>query len=168
MRKKKRTPKSPFPIIHGAYCPDRVARETQYLWAVRRRLLHDLSPEGPAHLSEARNLIIERLLAKLSVVHILEKYLADNPPELLKAGASTGLWLSTGNAILKDLLALGLDRRSMEMPILSPQELLAAAGQDVAEEEARASKDAVVVTSEAARDALEAEDGGEHDKTPGA
>jgi len=152
--RKKRTPKNPFPVIHGAYCPDRLAKEKQYLWAVRRRLLHDLSPEGPRHLSEARHLIIERLLAKLSAVHIIEKYLADNPAELLKAGSPTGLWLSTNNSLLKDLLALGLDRKSIEAEILTPAELLL-----------EAARDAEVVDPETAP---EPEDGGEHDKTPDA
>jgi hypothetical protein len=76
-------------------------------------------------LTAARRIILDRLFSKLATVRLLEAWLTENPNQILMAAAATGLWLSTNTAILKDLLALGLDRRALEAEVLTPDELMA-------------------------------------------
>jgi hypothetical protein len=71
-------------------------------------------------------------MSKLASVRLVEKYLAENPKEILAAASVTGLWLSINAAILKDLLALGLERRALEADVLSPLELAAAVDAEAA------------------------------------
>ncbi len=103
-----------YSIAHKAELLQRRPEIQQYLKTVRRDLIRDLAPEGEIHLSAARRIILDRLFSKLSTVRLLEAWLAENPAQILEAVAATGLWLSTNTAILKDLLALGLDRKVLE------------------------------------------------------
>ena len=148
-----------------------------YLKAVRAGLVHDLSPEGEGHMTMARVLILDRLMQKLATARLIEAYLAEHgilrpdrmAERVLEGHSVMNLWLTINNQIRADLLTLGLDRKALEAEILTPAELLLAAGQDVADEEARAAaKDAEVVDPETSSAASEAEEGGERDKTPGA
>lgn len=86
-----------------------------YLKTVRLGLARDLCPEGEEHMTTARRIILDRLMSKLSTVRLIEAWLAENPAQILAAASVTGLWLSTNTAILKDLLALGLERRALEV-----------------------------------------------------
>ena len=133
----------PGPLArHGGYSvthKDKIIRWHQgiqlYLKVVRKGLIRDLSPEGEDHMTTARHIILDRLMQKLATSRLIEHHLAEHPEEILAAASVTGLWMSINNAILKDLLALGLERKALDAIVLSGDALI-----DAVEEERAAAR----------------------------
>ena len=155
---------------HGGYSVARkdelVRRHPEiqlYLKIIRRDLIRDLSPEGEEHLTAARRLILDRLMQKVATVRLIEIWLAENPSAILAAASVTGLWLSINTGILKDLLALGLDRRAIDVTPLSPAELMAEVVEDERLEAEKAAKDEPSRVQEPRSEADQASGQGEDD-----
>jgi hypothetical protein len=112
---------------------------TRYLKMVRRGLIRDLSPEGEEHMTTARHVILDRLMQKVATVRLVETYLAEHgilrrdslAKKVLEAEPITTLWLALNNQIREDLKLLGLERRPLEAIILTPDQLLLDAAEDV-------------------------------------
>ena len=122
-----------------------------YLKVVRRGLIRDLSPEGEAHLTTARHLLLDRLMQKLATVRLVETYLSEHgilrrdklEQKVLDAEPITTVWLALNNQIRADIQLLGIERKSLEAVVLTPAELLLEAAKDEegAEDEARRIED---------------------------
>lgn len=114
-----------------------------YLKRLRRDLIRDLSPEGEAHLTAARHLVLDRLLQKVATVRIIEEWLAEHgfvrrdklaqTPPVLDSEPIMKLWLTLNSQIREDVRLLGLDRQAIEVTDLSPLELAAAVDAEDAE-----------------------------------
>jgi len=151
-------PKGPL-ARHGGYSvahKDELLRRRpevrRYLKALRRDLLRDLCPEGEEHLTAARRCLLDRMLGKLATARLIESYLAEHGllrPDRYKEGLLEGhsilaLWMTLNAQITKDLLALGLDRKALEVVDLSPMELLEKVGREEEERRAREAEAAAV------------------------
>ena len=123
------------PLDHGTYSVRHRSQMMashpeilQYVNAVRRGVLKDICPEGPEHLTVARQVILDRCLRKLSTALLIEASLTEDK---VRAGVPvTRLWMDLNKQIRDDLKLLGLDRKSLEAEVLSPQELLLDAAKD--------------------------------------
>ena len=148
--KRERVPAGPL-ARHGGYSvahKDELLKrhpEIQlYLKVVRRGLIRDLSPEGEAHLTTARHIILDRLMQKLATVRLVETYLSEHgilrrdrlEQKVLDAEPITTMWLALNNQIRSDIQLLGLDRKSIDVTAMTPDEMLLDAHADVVAQEA--------------------------------
>jgi len=93
-----------------------------YLRIVRRGLVRDLSPEGEAHMTTAKHVVLDRLMSKLKMSALIEAYLAENgiirrdklAQKVLDPEPITSLWLGLNHQIRLDLQLLGLERKALD------------------------------------------------------
>jgi len=150
--KRARKPRIGRPIKHGAHAliyRDEVIKQYPELVKYTRDaydgLVYDLAPEGIETLSTAKRIILERLTAKLLTAGLLDIFMGEHGVlrrdplnrQIPEAEPIVGTWLQVNHAILRDLMALGLEPKKLEPKALTPAELLEAAG-DEAVERARA------------------------------
>jgi len=130
---------------HGHEIAKRHPEIQLYLKVIRRDLIRDLCPEGEAHLPTAKAILVSRLMQKLATTRIIETYLAEHgllrrdkleKDKILEGEPILTHWLALQTQIRKDLLALGLERRALDVTPLSPDEMLLAAHADVVAQEA--------------------------------
>jgi len=115
-----------------------------YLKVIRRGMIRDLSPEGEAHLSTARGLLLDRLMQKLATARLIETYLSEHgilrrdrlEHKVLDGEPILTHWLALNNQIRSDIQLLGLDRRSLEATPLTPEQMLLDAHADVVAQDA--------------------------------
>ena len=99
----------------------------------RDGLERDLAPEGADSLPMAKQIILDRLTAKLQTAGLLDIYLGKHgilrldrlDQRVLETEPAVQVWLQVNHAILRDLLALGLERRELGPRVLSPLEIAA-------------------------------------------
>ena len=138
-------------IKHGAYAliyREEILKKypevARYAMDCRAGLVKDLAPGGPDTLSTARIIVLDRLTAKLLTAGLLDVFLGEHgiirrdrlDQRVLEAEPIVQTWLSINHAILKDLEALGMERRSLEA-IMTPAELLEAVARDAEVEAAQ-------------------------------
>jgi hypothetical protein len=124
---------------------------TAYLRIVRRGLVRDLSPEGEAHMSTAKHVILDRLMGKLKMSGLIEAYLAENgiirrdklAQKVLEPEPITSLWLALNHQIRLDLQLLGLERKALDAE-LTVLDVIAEFDKDKAAKAAEAGKTALL------------------------
>jgi hypothetical protein len=136
-KKKRRTGRPP---MHGAFAlvyRDEVVRQfpelTRYTRDVYDGLLDDLAPEGKDTLPIAKRIILDRLLSKLLTAGLLDIYLGQHgilqrealARKTLECEPAVNTWLAVNHAILRDLQALGLERKELEPRDISPLDIAA-------------------------------------------
>lgn len=131
--------KGPTPS-HGAYSlyhRDELLKANpevgRFLKRVQAGLIRDLAPQGPAFLTAAQEILIGRLMSKLLQARLIELYLARFG--FFRRDALARKTLATepcfdqlqtlNNGIRRDLQALGLERKPIEM-VMTHDELLKA------------------------------------------
>jgi len=144
VRKVDRAPYGPL-AKHGGYSvahKDELLKRhpeiQRYLKVVRRGLIRDICPEGEEHLTMARRLVLDRLMGKLATVRLIETYLAEHgilrrdklELKVLDAEPITTLWMSLNHQIRQDLELLGLDRKPLELTVLSTEEMIEAVNEE--------------------------------------
>jgi hypothetical protein len=117
------------PVLHGAYSrySARVLRGQPrlraYLADARARMLEDLG--GEDRLSTAEMIIAGRAIEKLTVLRLIDHYVAREGP-WAKPGrlrpVLAGPYLAFSESLRRDLVALGLERRQRER-LLAPWEV---------------------------------------------
>lgn len=126
---------------HGAYAiiyRDEILKQypelARYTLDCRDGLVKDLAPGGLDTLSMAKQIILDRLISKLLAVGVLDIFLGKNgvirrdrlDQRVLEAEPIVATWLSVNNAILRDLEALGLERKALEATPMTIEEVTAA------------------------------------------
>ena len=94
-----------------------------YLRVVRRGLVRDLSPEGEAHMTTAKHVVLDRLMGKLKMSGLIEAYLSENgiirrdklAQKVLDPEPITSLWLALNHQIRLDIQLLGLERKALDV-----------------------------------------------------
>jgi hypothetical protein len=127
------------PLDHGAYSiryrNELLRAHPEILWyvnAVRRGVVRDISPEGEKHLPMARRVILDQCCRKLATALLIEVNLTED--KVQTAAPVLDVWMRLNAQIRDDLKLLGLDRKALEVEILTPAELLLEVAKD--EEEA--------------------------------
>jgi hypothetical protein len=126
--------------MHGAFAlvyRDEIVRQfpelTRYTRDVYDGLMEDLAPEGKDTLPVAKRIILDRLLSKLLTAGLLDIYLGQHgilqrgalERKVLECEPAVNTWLAVNHAILRDLQALGLERKELEPLDLNPLEIAA-------------------------------------------
>ena len=125
-------------VKHGAYSivyrEEMVKRHPElarYVQDCHNALLADLAPEGPETLSAAKTLLLDRCTAALLMAGQLEIYLGTHgllrrdrlDQKILEAEPALESWLHVNRAILRDLMALGLERVELKEKVMTIEEL---------------------------------------------
>jgi hypothetical protein len=100
-----------------------------YIRIVRRGFVRDLSPEGEAHMTTAKHVILDRLMGKLKMSGLIEAYLSENgiirrdklAQKVLDPEPITSLWLGLNHQIRLDIQLLGLERRALDITLTTDQ-----------------------------------------------
>ena len=113
-----------------------------WLREVHRSMVEALAPEGEDHMPPAKAILLGRVMAKLSAARMFEQYLAkaglldrkalQGEPGVLQAAPLVTTWLSVQNALLRDLMALGLEKVELQPRVLTPGDLLVEVSRDLA------------------------------------
>ena len=120
-----------------------------YLGVVRRGFVRDLSPEGEAHMTTAKHLILDRLMRKLSMAKLIEAFLDEHgflrqdKPGMFDVESITSLWLALNHQIRLDLQLLGLERKALDAE-LTVLDVIAEFDKDKAAKAAEAGKTALL------------------------
>ena len=93
----------------------------QWLQGCRDGLIDNLGGVED-ELTQAQQIIVDRVISKLSMVRLIEIYLAKNgilrrdrvQEKILEAEPIVQIWLQVNNAIRSDLQILGIDKRQIE------------------------------------------------------
>lgn len=119
-RKRGRPPKhGGYSLLFKGELPENRKHIARWLTEAREGLIADLGP-GEGNLTSAQGIIIDRVISKLGVVRCIEEYIKENTvmkgdrlsPSLRES------YLAYNNSIRLDLQALGLDKRTSEVPDL--------------------------------------------------
>ena len=145
-------------IKHGAYAliyREEILKKypevARYAMDCRAGLVKDLAPGGPDTLSTARMIVLDRLTAKLLTAGLLDVFLGEHgiirrdrlDQRVLEAEPIVQTWLSINHAILKDLEALGLERKALDAE-LTVLDVIAECDKDKAAKAAEAGKTALL------------------------
>jgi len=132
-------------IKHGAYAliyREEILKKypevARYAMDCRAGLVKDLAPGGPDTLSTAKMIVLDRLTAKLLTAGLLDVFLGEHglirrdrlDQRVLEAEPIVQTWLSVNHAILKDLEALGMERKALEAIVLSTEEMIVAVNEE--------------------------------------
>ena len=131
-------------MAHGDDIARRHPEIRVYLKVVRRDLIRDLCPEGEEHLPTAKAILVSRLMQKLATTRIIEEYLSEHgllrrdrltKEKILEGEPIMGHWLALQTQIRKDLQALGMERRTLDVT-MTPEQMLLDAHADVVAQDA--------------------------------
>ena len=138
------------PVKHGAnaiiYREEVIKKHPElvrYVRATYAALLRDLAPGDPDGLSAARRVLLDRMASLLLTAGLLDTYISKNgiirkdrlEQRVLECEPCVQTLLSVNTAILKGLLALGLERRTLDVT-MTPEQMLLDAHADVVAQEA--------------------------------
>ena len=127
------------PVKHGANAliyRDEIIKQFPELVRYTRDcyagLVRDLAPEGADTLPTAKQIILDRLTAKLQTAGLLDIFMGKHgiirrdriDQRVLEAEPIVQTWLQVNNAIRADLQLLGLERRELGPRVLTADELV--------------------------------------------
>ena len=137
-------------MAHGDDIARRHPEIRVYLKVVRRDLIRDLCPEGEEHLPTAKAILVSRLMQKLATTRIIEEYLSEHgllrrdrltKEKILEGEPIMGHWLALQTQIRKDLQALGMERRAIDVTPLTIKDRLLDIHKDYVASQAEDAKD---------------------------
>ena len=131
----------------------------RYARECRADLASDLAPGGEQTLSAAKRIILDRLNSKILTAGLLDIYMGQHgilrrdrlEAKVLEAEPALESWLHVNRAILRDLMALGLERVELKEKVMTIEELTLVARKEswAMDEAARKAREPDIASPEA-------------------